>query len=172
MSWDKIRGTYALLIEIRGKRNIQVGRLGKFTFPPGFYTYVGSAKNNLEKRVKRHLSSQKKLFWHIDYILQTSGTNVKKVWAKQMQEECLLAKNMAASKLFRAPVPGFGSSDCRCKTHFFAVTQPGKEGQFFRKNEFFALTLQDNMIHFATSARRMPTNTTNKRREPSPKQAK
>ena len=134
-----MRGTYALLIEAEQKVHVQIGKLGKFRFPQGLYIYIGSAKNNLEKRIERHLKKEKKLFWHIDYLLQAPCVRIKKVWAGAEGEECSLAAAMASGSAFQIPAPGFGSSDCRCKTHLFSIVQTGKEATFLRQHKFSLL---------------------------------
>ena len=136
-----MRRTYVLVIEVKKKINIQIGKLGKFKLPGGWYLYIGSGENSLEKRIKRHLKKEKKLFWHIDYLLNNPQARVKKVWAKEGGWECSLAGKMASDKIFRTPVPKFGSSDCRCKTHLFLILKPGKEADLFRQNNFFLFDL-------------------------------
>lgn len=37
------KGVYSLLIELETETLIQIGKLGKITFPAGFYVYTGSA---------------------------------------------------------------------------------------------------------------------------------
>jgi Uri superfamily endonuclease len=60
------QGVYTLIIKNSKEQDIQIGKLGNFLFPEGFYIYIGSAlgktATNLENRLKRHLSSTKKLF--------------------------------------------------------------------------------------------------------------
>ena len=43
--------------------------LSEFLLKKGIYIYTGSAKKNIDSRIKRHLSNSKKLHWHIDYLL-------------------------------------------------------------------------------------------------------
>ena len=65
----KIKGSYLLIIKLQDDKKILVGKLGKIAFKKGYYVYVGSAMNGLEQRLQRHLRSQKKFHWHIDYLL-------------------------------------------------------------------------------------------------------
>ncbi|UZE92836.1 MAG: GIY-YIG nuclease family protein [Methanosarcinales archaeon] len=96
--------------------NIQVGRLGRIKFHAGFYAYVGSALNGLEARIARHLREEKKLYWHIDYLLVHG--RVRDVFYVEGNEkkECDIARNLAAR--FNS-IKGFGSSDCDCESHLF-----------------------------------------------------
>ena len=108
-----MKGLYALLINMKKDRKIRVGKLGLVNFQKGYYVYIGSAKNSIESRVKRHLSKEKKVFWHIDYLLQYA--TVKKAYYLRNTgiKECDIAKN------FSNPVIGFGSSDSPCISHLF-----------------------------------------------------
>ncbi|HFE38392.1 MAG TPA: GIY-YIG nuclease family protein [Gammaproteobacteria bacterium] len=95
-----------------------IGKLGVFTFPPGHYVYTGSAKRNLASRVKRHLSSNKTLRWHVDYLLDS-------IWAKVVMVELFDANecDVNQQKQGQIIVPGFGASDCRqgCGSHLLRL---------------------------------------------------
>ncbi|MEM1585880.1 MAG: GIY-YIG nuclease family protein [Candidatus Bathyarchaeia archaeon] len=114
------RGIYLLIISISGMRRIEVGSLGTLTFEGGLYAYVGSAQNNLEKRIERHFNKYKQAFWHIDYLLNNENAEIINVLFKDApkSEECQLA--LALNSLCK-PVRGFGSSDCKCPSHLFKV---------------------------------------------------
>lgn len=114
----KMKGIYILLIKLSRNIQIKTGSLGKINFKKGIYAYVGSAQNNLEKRVKRHISTNKKMFWHIDYLLSNKFAKVSKVFYKKANksEECRIA-----SKLTGNPIQNFGSSDCNCKSHLVKI---------------------------------------------------
>jgi Uri superfamily endonuclease len=111
-------GIYVLEIFIDRSISVKVGKLGLVKFDEGSYVYVGSAQNNLEKRVRRHLSKQKKIFWHIDYLLANTHAKIKGVFFKKAEksEECRFATEMAKNSL---PITGFGSSDCGCLSHLY-----------------------------------------------------
>ena len=109
------KGTYILKIKLKDPRNIQYGRNIK-RFKRGYYFYVGSAmgdRNNLRKRIERHLREDKKLHWHIDYLLQ-HGT-VKEIYISEEGVECEVSRDLS----FLESVEGFGSSDCSCRSHLF-----------------------------------------------------
>ncbi len=112
-----MKGSYVLILEMDRDSYIQIGKLGKIYFRKGYYAYVGSAMNGIERRVSRHLSDdKKKLHWHIDYLLRFA--NIVDVFYKESnrKEECRIAKEF--SKKFTS-IYGFGSSDCRCRSHLF-----------------------------------------------------
>ena len=121
-----MKGTYCLLIKCRRSQSIQIGKLGVIDFVKGFYLYVGSALNGIQRRVSRHLKKEKSKFWHIDYFLSKRYVNIDQVYCLESDEkiECHIAEKVGA---IAEPVLGFGSSDCRCRSHLFFVCER-KEG--------------------------------------------
>lgn len=112
-----MKGIYALFLFLKKQKSIKIGSLGKIKFPEGFYVYIGSAQISIEKRVARHFSRNKKIRWHIDYLLKHA--EIKKVWVNEnahKSKECKTAKIFAENFYF---VPKFGASDCSCKSHLF-----------------------------------------------------
>ena len=111
-----MKGSYLLLIELKDKVTIQIGKLGKIDFMKGFYVYVGSAINGLESRINRHLREEKKIHWHIDFLLNSA--EIINVFYKKnsFKEECKISNDF---KKKLQPVKSFGSSDCKCKSHLF-----------------------------------------------------
>jgi len=55
-------GVYVLLIWVKRKKKIRIGKLGPLEFARGFYFYVGRALNGLERRINRHLEEKEKKF--------------------------------------------------------------------------------------------------------------
>jgi len=110
-----------LVIELKKDSLIKIGALGRIKFKRGLYCYVGSALNNLEKRVQRHLSKKKKLHWHIDYFLMNQNTSIKKVFYKESnkREECKIAGFVSKNSINQ--IENFGCSDCGCKSHLFVI---------------------------------------------------
>ncbi|MGQ9626945.1 MAG: GIY-YIG nuclease family protein [Anaerolineae bacterium] len=125
------RGTYALLLYLEHESEIAIGRLGVFLFPDGYYIYIGSAlgKGGLRARLVRHLRREKKRHWHIDYFLEFASC--LGWWIRPHGErdeppgraECLWAQEVASLPGAHVPAPGFGSSDCLCRTHLFHLQQ-------------------------------------------------
>ena len=112
-------GIYNLIIKLSKKKEIKIGKLGTFVFPNGFYVYTGSAQNGFEKRINRHLSSNKKFHWHIDYLL--SHAKVIKVlrYVGGRKDECKFNQVTGQSANAIPIVKKFGSSDCNCVTHLY-----------------------------------------------------
>jgi Uri superfamily endonuclease len=115
-----MRGVYVLIITVSRSIRVKVGALGSVNFERGFYAYVGSAQNNLEKRVSRHLRRAKRKFWHIDYLLENEAAKVLKVFYIEAGKpsECETARRIGDVSV---PVESFGASDCRCKSHLFKL---------------------------------------------------
>jgi Uri superfamily endonuclease len=115
-----MKGIYCLLINVKKDINPKIGALGKIPFKKGSYVYIGSAQNSIEKRVSRHFSRNKKVRWHIDYLLADSNVNLKKAVYKKAnkEQEC---KTACFFNKFEEPIKGFGCSDCRCYSHLFRL---------------------------------------------------
>ena len=115
-------GIYVLAAELKRSSRLEIGGLGRHSFPKGFYLYVGSAQRNLAHRLRRHLSEHpngKKLHWHIDYLL--AHARVRYIWgfAGPKDWECRLSRYLTGLDGVQIPLNGFGSSDCHCKAHLF-----------------------------------------------------
>ncbi len=114
---NKLKGSYLIIIKLEDNTKLKVGKLGKIDFKKGYYVYVGSAMNGLEKRIQRHLRTQKKIHWHIDYFL--SQVKIINVFFKlsNNKQECKIAKSLGENL---SAISGFGCSDCKCKAHLFS----------------------------------------------------
>ena len=111
-----MKGIYYLIIFLNKSKNIRIGKRKKL-FPKGYYCYVGSALNNLEKRVQRHYSTNKKFHWHIDYFLKYARI-VNVIIKRNSKDECGLSRKIE-SLGGKVILRGFGSSDCKCETHLY-----------------------------------------------------
>ena len=110
-----MKGSYLLIILSDQDKKIKIGKLGIVFFKKGYYIYVGSALNGIEQRVNRHLRKNKKIFWHIDYLLKQA--KIINVYYKEsnQRQECIIAGYFTDLK----SIIGFGCSDCKCKSHLF-----------------------------------------------------
>lgn len=124
-----MKGVYALLLSINRDISQKIGALGIINFKKGVYAYIGSAQNNLEKRLKRHFSKEKKMHWHIDYLLSSESVNAKKAFYinRNKIEECRIAKSLNSNE----SINHFGCSDCECSSHLFKIN----DESFFCKME-------------------------------------
>lgn len=88
--------------------------------------YVGSARGpgGIMARLSRHLSKEKRLRWHIDYITSLSCSRpLLALYAESPQDlEERLARELLRSPCLRASYTGFGSSDRASPTHLFSCT--------------------------------------------------
>lgn len=124
-------GLYLLLLGLETPAALRIGALGVFTLPAGRYLYTGSARRGLRARVSRHLSPDKALRWHIDYLTTAPGANCVGAVAfpvvypggvgRKTLSECELNRRAGVLAGQEAPVPGFGASDCRsgCPAHLW-----------------------------------------------------
>jgi Uri superfamily endonuclease len=109
-----LKGTYCLIINNEKNSYLRIGALGNILFKKGYYIYVGSAMNSLIPRLKRHLSSDKKKHWHIDYFLDSENVTIKEIifTTNENKFECEIVKRINGKE-----IKNFGSSDCKCKSH-------------------------------------------------------
>jgi Uri superfamily endonuclease len=116
----KIKSSYILLIYCHDHVNIKT-RAKIFALDKGFYIYVGSCGINCS-RILRHigLREKKRLFWHIDYLLERCS--LKKLMIIPDVDEILLTKLLSEDKELFEEIPGFGSSDDHVnKTHLLKI---------------------------------------------------
>jgi Uri superfamily endonuclease len=126
---------YCVVYRIREHTRVRVGRLGVFEFGPGYYVYTGSAKTGIAARLARHARKSKpRKRWHIDY-LSSCARFVGAYAFHEAVSECALNSRIAALPGASQPIRGFGSSDCRCRSHLtyfadepdIASLEPGYE---------------------------------------------
>ena len=122
----KRKGTYVLVITLGSDMEITVGALGTLSFPKGIYCYVGSAMGGLDQRLKRHLSKEKKLKWHIDYLTTVADGRRAMISYPDFIPECELAEMAERSGMVPSHI-GFGCSDCKCRTHLFQASEGALE---------------------------------------------
>jgi len=115
-----MKGVYCLVISLKKSIKLKIGSLGRIRFAKGTYVYVGSAQNNLRRRIKRHFAKKKKFHWHIDYLLESPAVKIRKTFYKEAkkEEECRIASLLNAKEY---PIKDFGCSDCRCYSHLFKI---------------------------------------------------
>ncbi len=119
--WDRVErdahdsGSYLVVLRLRRARTIEVGRLGRIRFEPGFYTYIGSARRSLSKRIERHRRLRKKMHWHIDYLRAVAEWHAALPVLSADDLECSIAS--ALRETAQGVTRAFGSSDCDCDSH-------------------------------------------------------
>ena len=111
-----MKGIYALIITLEEDKNICVGKLGPVDFKEGYYVYIGSALNSLEGRINRHHRKDKKLHWHVDYLLNEGRIVEILCFETTKRLECTFARTFQKTL---DSIKNFGSSDCSCESHLF-----------------------------------------------------
>ncbi len=142
--WDMVRreshdsGSYLIVLRLEQDRRISVGSIGGIKFRKGFYLYVGSAKKDLTRRINRHRSERKNLFWHIDYLREYAGFHAALPIRTAADLECEIAASMSTMADWR--ISDFGSSDCSCETHLFGMKDdPIHSPAFIRRLLYFRM---------------------------------
>lgn len=108
-------GAYMIAIELAETIVVTLGGRAAIDLSAGRYLYCGSAKGpgGLKARLSRHLRHGKSVCWHVDQL--TERGSVVGSWIFPGGDECDL---VAAMSNVPAPIPGFGSTDCRrCRSH-------------------------------------------------------
>ena len=129
-----LKGVYTLILRLSERAHVSVGKLGVHILDPGFYLYVGrgfgEGSSSVEGRLRRHLSRDKKPFWHIDYLTLDPRFMVEAVVyaATAEHSECDLARILVGELEAEYAVIGFGSSDCGCEGHLIHASEASLEG--------------------------------------------
>jgi len=118
------KGVYVLFLMCTKKAEVRVGCIGRISLKEGIYAYVGSAYGGggIRKRVSRHLRTNKKCRWHIDYIRRHMSFCGLWVTTAGSEMEHRIA-DMFLKSGATVPMKGFGASDCRCESHLFYMRE-------------------------------------------------
>jgi Uri superfamily endonuclease len=107
---------------------LEIGRLGWFTFPAGALFYAGSARGpgGLRARLNHHLNPAKHPHWHIDWLRRAALVRGGWYAAVPGSLECTWSQALLLLPGAVAPIPGFGASDCanHCPAHLIAFPLP------------------------------------------------
>ncbi len=116
-------GLYQLCIRLDRPLHRRIGSLGRVHLPAGSYIYTGSAKRNLPARIARHRRRDKKLHWHIDYLLTSPHARIHHIDTRPWTAggECRWNRHTARHETSSTPVRNFGSSDCQCPAHLLFI---------------------------------------------------
>lgn len=136
-----MKGSYVLLINLPEAQTITTGK-ADVHFPRGDYAYVGSALSGIKSRLSRHLKRNKKLHWHIDYLLQKASVTDIIIGETEDRVECAIAQLLSAQ--FDS-IPGFGSTDCHCHSHLFFTTE-GRQMKTTIEAAFKSLTIPPKSV--------------------------
>ena len=106
------------------------------SFKKGDYIYIGSAKGCLETRLQRHLRKEKRIFWHIDYLLENKKAKILQIWTIDKKMECQTAEVFCQDPTTEIIKNGFGSSDCKCLTHLLYIKDKEKIEKTLKEKGF------------------------------------
>lgn len=131
------RGCYAIMLHLRRETPIPTGALGTVRYPPGWYLYVGSARQGLQARINRHRRrGRKKLHWHIDYLREETSWVEAFPFRGPGRDEASLVE--AFLPLADSSIPRFGASDSTCESHLLHFHQDPR-----RSRDFIEALLQE-----------------------------
>jgi sugar fermentation stimulation protein A len=112
---QSVKGSYCIAAFLPEDSDIEIAKLGTFSFPRGMYVYTGSALSSLESRIGRHIGKEKKMKWHIDFFLEEAEALGFIPIVSTEREECSV--NSKFLEKGNVLAKGFGSSDCKCPSH-------------------------------------------------------
>ncbi len=129
-----IRGNYTLIILLKGQSRIKMVRYSQLKLDKGYYAYTGSAIGqgavSLRRRVARHFRKEKKIHWHIDYLLASKTAYITAVVAAASKDnkECEISRLIRNIEGATVPITGFGASDCKhnCESHLIQLGENNK----------------------------------------------
>jgi sugar fermentation stimulation protein A len=125
------RGSYIVVLHLARTRRIRTGDLGLISYPKGFYCYVGSAPDNLSRRVAHHQRKRKGLFRHIDHVRNMAVVKAVLPVRASADLACSIADALRAIAAWS--IPGFGSADCSCNGHLFGMAEDPLHSPLFMK---------------------------------------
>ena len=132
---QSLPGTYTLIFSSSRKEQISIGKLGTLQLKPGFYIYVGSAfgPGGLKARIAHHCRRAVRPHWHIDYL--GYFLHLTEIWYTYdpVHREHQWAQTLSTTRGAMNPLAGFGSSDCRCKSHLLFFNSKPTIKTFQRK---------------------------------------
>lgn len=122
------KGVYILFLRCVKAEDVRVGSFGSMKTKEGYYAYIGSAYGGggLKSRLSRHLKTAKKCRWHIDYIRRHMKAEAIWYTTESKDAEHVIA-SVFIDKGIEVPMNGFGSSDCKCLSHLFYLTEITEE---------------------------------------------
>lgn len=120
------KGAYVLAIRIDRATEFALNGRAPVLMEPGWLVYAGSARGpgGMRARLRRHLSRNKSLHWHVDRLTLAAGEVV--AVPQSAASECGIIDSLLQSPNFDIAVRGFGNTDCRiCETHLLRFSGRG-----------------------------------------------
>lgn len=107
-------GIYLLEIIASTDFRVDIKKFKGVIFLAGYYYYVGSAQKNFASRIRRHLSANKTIHWHIDHVTSIDSNKIQKIYFIKnagRNVEIDLADKLISTLNCEVIVERFGSSD-------------------------------------------------------------
>ena len=139
-------GTYALVLSSTIDRPVVIGKLGTLKVKSGFYVYVGSAfgPGGLLARIRHHRNNTGCPHWHMDYLGKYLRLDEIVFTCDAAHREHQWARILSKARGSMVPLAGFGSSDCRCKSHlYYFISRPSSVN--FRRKIYSSLDNHDRI---------------------------
>jgi Uri superfamily endonuclease len=114
-------GAYVLVVHLPAPTTVHAGGQGPIALDEGHFLYCGSAQAGLMPRLARHMRSDKKRHWHIDFLTCEGRAIGALAFEGGKETECQLAAALSRVPGIEPVGHGFGASDCKCPTHLFRV---------------------------------------------------
>ncbi|MHA1971691.1 MAG: GIY-YIG nuclease family protein [Candidatus Hodarchaeales archaeon] len=140
---DSDRGVYVLFYTLQSPLEI-VTKNSRWFLEPEVYLYFGSARGrgstSLKNRIKRHMSINKTLFWHIDYLTSSCKGKISQVWysTHSSLSECKALRQFVNTFASARIISHFGSSDCqnKCGSHLVQLdlNLASNAAKYFKNN--------------------------------------
>ena len=112
----KNAGLYFLLVRLKRPIDLTI-RKKEYRLPAGYYIYTGSAQRNLCQRLRRHCSRDKKMHWHIDYLLEYATVSAIRIMTEAPRDDEQRYAGYWAELADGIPIPKFGASDSPAGSH-------------------------------------------------------
>jgi len=114
-------GIYILELFLPKRTILSHNKFKNQVFSIGYHYYIGSAQKYLLQRIERHRRKEKKLRWHIDYLLNNREVLISNIYTISnlpKNQECKLVDNLISEMQLKVVIKNFGNSDCKsCESH-------------------------------------------------------
>jgi sugar fermentation stimulation protein A len=125
------RGSFIVVLHLARDRRIRTGELGPISYPKGFYCYVGSAPDNLSRRVAQHQRKRKRPIKDIDHLREQAVVTAVLPVRASADLTCSIADALRTIADFS--IPSFGSAACGCNSHLFSMAEDPLHSPLFIK---------------------------------------
>ncbi len=140
---DVKSGIYILEIFAELPFNLSIKKFSEVDFHKGYYYYIGSAQKNFHHRIKRHLTRDKKIHWHVDHLTTITSNDIKRIFYSENKPkdfETDLAIEFSEFPDITIPAKGFGNSDDpKAESHLFYSKSQNHFNQFISRYQSMVL---------------------------------